>query len=51
MALIILGHPNIEKSLANKTIIEEIKNSELEIEIRNINTLYPLARICNPCPQ
>lgn len=41
MALIILGHPNFEKSLANKEIIEELKNSELDIEIRDIHTLYP----------
>ena len=26
MALIILGHPNFEKSFANKTIIEELQN-------------------------
>ncbi len=41
MALLILGHPNIGKSLANKTIIDELTNSELEIEIRDIHTLYP----------
>lgn len=41
MALIILGHPNIKKSLANKTIVEELENSDLEIEIRNLSQLYP----------
>lgn len=41
MALIILGHPDFEKSLANKTIIEVLKNSNLDIEIRNIYDLYP----------
>lgn len=41
MALIILGHPNIEQSLANKTIIKELEQSDLEIEIRNIAQLYP----------
>lgn len=41
MALIILGHPDIEKSLANKTIIEKLKSSSLDIEIRNISQLYP----------
>lgn len=41
MALIILGHPNFEKSLANKTIIEKLESSNLEIEIRNLSQLYP----------
>jgi putative NADPH-quinone reductase len=41
MALIILGHPNFGKSLANKTIIEELQNSDLNIEIRDIHDLYP----------
>ncbi len=41
MALIILAHPNFDKSFANKTIIEELQNSDLDIEIRNIHNLYP----------
>ncbi|MGS2761311.1 NAD(P)H-dependent oxidoreductase [Sinomicrobium sp. M5D2P9] len=41
MALIILGHPTYEKSFANKTIVEELKKSNLEIEIRDIQKLYP----------
>ncbi|WP_042723136.1 NAD(P)H-dependent oxidoreductase [Flavobacterium sp. B17] len=41
MALIILGHPNIEQSLANKTIIKELEQSDLEIEIRSLTQLYP----------
>jgi putative NADPH-quinone reductase len=41
MALIILAHPNFNKSLANNTIIEELKNSDLELEIRNLHDLYP----------
>ena len=41
MTLLILGHPDIEKSIANKTIIEELENSSLEIEIRNLSALYP----------
>ncbi|MET1056594.1 MAG: NAD(P)H-dependent oxidoreductase [Pedobacter sp.] len=41
MALIILAHPNFKNSAANKTIIEELKNSRLQIEIRNIHELYP----------
>jgi putative NADPH-quinone reductase len=41
MALIILGHPTFEKSVANKTIIEELKKSNLDLEIRSIHNLYP----------
>lgn len=41
MTLLILGHPDIEKSLANKTIIEELENSGLDLEIRNLSKLYP----------
>ncbi|MDQ8143269.1 NAD(P)H-dependent oxidoreductase [Chryseobacterium sp. CFS15] len=42
MALIILAHPNIEVSLANKTIIEELqKEKNLNIEVRNIAKMYP----------
>jgi len=41
MSLVILAHPNFDKSFANKTIIEELKNSHLDIEIRNIQELYP----------
>lgn len=45
MALIILGHPNFEKSFANKTIIEELQNSDLDIEVRHIEKMYPDYRI------
>jgi len=41
MALIILAHPDFEKSLANKSIIEEVQRINPEIEIRNIFNLYP----------
>ena len=41
MALIILGHPNIEQSVANKTIIENVQTNMPDIEIRNIHQLYP----------
>jgi len=41
MALIILGHPHFDKSLANKTIIDELQNSNLDIEVRHLHTLYP----------
>lgn len=45
MALIILGHPDIEQSFANKTIIEELEKSGLPLEIRNLAKLYPDYRI------
>lgn len=41
MSLVILAHPNYDKSFANKTIIEELKNNNMNIEIRNIYALYP----------
>ena len=41
MALIILAHPNFDKSFANKTIIDELHKSNLDIEIRDIHNLYP----------
>jgi putative NADPH-quinone reductase len=41
MALIILGHPHFDKSLANKTIIDELQNSNLDIEVRHLHALYP----------
>jgi putative NADPH-quinone reductase len=41
MALIILAHPNFEKSLANKAIIEEVKKSDLNVTVRDISSLYP----------
>lgn len=41
MALIILGHPNFDKSLANKAIVEELVKSNMNIEVRNIASLYP----------
>lgn len=41
MALIILAHPNIETSFANKTIIEELqKKTDLNIEVRDIAKRY-----------
>ena len=41
MALIILGHPNFADSVANKAIMEEVENSGLRVEIRNLFELYP----------
>ncbi len=39
--LIILAHPNIEQSIANKTIITNIKEKRKDVEVRNIYELYP----------
>jgi len=41
MALIIIGHPYYNNSVANKAIVEELKKSKLNIEIRNLAELYP----------
>jgi len=41
MALIILGHPDFQKSFANKRILDELQNSDLDIEIRHIQKMYP----------
>lgn len=41
MALVILAHPNFGKSIANKTIVEQLEKSGLDLEIRNIHGLYP----------
>lgn len=40
MALIILAHPNFDRSFANKTIVDELQNSELNLEVRNIHNMY-----------
>lgn len=45
MALVILAHPNFDKSFANKTVVEELKKSSLDIEIRKIHNLYPDYRV------
>ncbi|OHX67873.1 NAD(P)H-dependent oxidoreductase [Flammeovirga pacifica] len=39
--LVILAHPQYEKSIANKWIIDALKNSINTIEVRNIHELYP----------
>ncbi|UOO82270.1 NAD(P)H-dependent oxidoreductase [Uruburuella testudinis] len=41
MTLIILAHPNFQQSVANKTIITELADSGLDIEIRDLCRLYP----------
>jgi putative NADPH-quinone reductase len=45
MTLIILAHPHYDSSLANKTIIEELKRDSPDHEIRHIHSLYPDYRI------
>lgn len=39
--LIISGHPALEQSNANKTILEEVKNILPNAEISQLDTLYP----------
>ncbi|MBN9303489.1 NAD(P)H-dependent oxidoreductase, partial [Dysgonomonas mossii] len=41
MVLLILAHPYFNKSIANKTIVERLQKSSLDIEIRNLHALYP----------
>ena len=41
MTLMILGHPNMAQSIANKTIIETLQQTVTDLEIRNIHQLYP----------
>ncbi|MEE3664235.1 NAD(P)H-dependent oxidoreductase [Brenneria sp. g21c3] len=41
MALIILAHPNIERSIANKAIVHELRQGCPDLEIRNIFQLNP----------
>lgn len=39
--LIILAHPDSQKSFANRTIVEELQRSGLDMEIRDIQQRYP----------
>ncbi|WP_281612714.1 NAD(P)H-dependent oxidoreductase [Flammeovirga sp. SubArs3] len=39
--LMILAHPRLEKSVANKRIADEIKNKIDDVEVRDIFSLYP----------
>ncbi|WP_454060031.1 NAD(P)H-dependent oxidoreductase [Elizabethkingia ursingii] len=41
MTLIILGHPDWEKSLANKEIVNGLVNNGANVEVRNLQQLYP----------
>lgn len=43
--VVISGHPNLEQSVANKTILEEIKNLIPEVSVRKLNELYPDEKI------
>jgi len=39
--VMISGHPNLDNSVANRTIIEETEKQLPEIQIRKLNKLYP----------
>lgn len=39
--VMISGHPNLDNSVANRTIIEEIEKQLPEIQIRKLDKLYP----------
>jgi putative NADPH-quinone reductase len=41
--LVILSHPNLESSIANKTIIEHIEKTipKTDLEVRHLESLYP----------
>jgi putative NADPH-quinone reductase len=39
--LLITTHPNFEKSIANKTIVAQLETDFADIEIRNLDKLYP----------
>ncbi|RZL14887.1 MAG: flavodoxin family protein, partial [Pedobacter sp.] len=45
--LVILSHPNLENSIANKTIIEHLKKTipASQLEVRHLESLYPDYRI------
>lgn len=41
MTLLISAHPNLARSFANKTIIDELRKSLPDLEIRDLAGLYP----------
>lgn len=47
MILMILVHSNLDQSIANKTISEELARKIHGLEIRNIHALYPDYKIDN----
>ncbi|TKG97015.1 flavodoxin family protein [Puteibacter caeruleilacunae] len=44
-SLLILAHPNLDESIANKRIAEQLVNQVEEFEVRDIMSLYPDFRI------
>ena len=40
-ALMIVSHPNLEESIANSTIIKEVRSKVTDLEIRHVEQLYP----------
>jgi putative NADPH-quinone reductase len=40
-ATIVLAHPNMDASLANKSIVDVVKEKAADVEIRDIYSLYP----------
>ncbi|XWO13423.1 General stress protein 14 [Candidatus Hepatincola sp. Pdp] len=49
--LVISGHPNLAISHANKTILQELEKSKLNLEIRDLGALYPYKPIDVPAEQ
>lgn len=43
--LVISGHPNLEQSVANKMILNELENIIPEVNVRKLNELYPDEKI------
>lgn len=41
MALIVVGHPDMAHSLANKAVIEALAQSDIAVEVRALGELYP----------
>ena len=39
--LIVSGHPELDTSIANQTILSEVAQALPEAEIRRLDTLYP----------
>lgn len=49
--LIISGHPNLQQSVSNKVILDELASALPEAEIRKLDELYPDYRINVPAEQ
>lgn len=39
--LVISGHPNLEQSNTNRVILDDLQRSELDLEVRELDALYP----------